>query len=135
MQPTNGRPRVKSATKEKSDHGYPVRAEVKYVAKRGTRTIEKGCGQAVELSGTEVVLDCAHRLASGMDIELTLAWPGPLGTLGGLILHIKGRTLAAHGNHSTVAIREYDFETEAESAAKPAKSSGEALPHITPLAS
>src|SRR5579872_4765223 len=136
MQLTNGRPQVKSRSKQKSDHRYPVQAEVAYVAKRGSRIVAKGCGQAVQLSGTELVLECANRLASGMDIELTLAWPGPIGMLGGLTLHIEGKTSVSHGNRCTVKIMQYDFETPAERAAKPASStSGLRLPHMTPLAS
>ena len=135
MRLTNGRPQVNPKLKQKSDlHSYPVHAEVEYVARRG-RTVEKGYGQAFELSGTELVLDCGRRLASGMDIEVRLAWPGSLGILGGLMLHIKGRISVNQGNRSRVEIVEYDFETRPEPAAKPVKSSREILQERAPLAS
>ena len=135
MSLTNGHPQVKPKLKQKSDlHYYPVHAEVEYVARLG-RTVEKGHGEAVQLGGTELVLDCGRPLASGMDIEVRLAWPGSLGILGGLMLHIKGRTSVNQGNRSTVEIVEYDFETGPDPAAKPVKSSSEILPETAPLAS
>jgi|SRR5581483_228873 len=136
MQLTNGRPRVKSATKGKPDLHYPVQAQVEYVVRRGARAVERGSGHAVQLSGAELILECACPLPSGMDIELRLAWPGPIGTVDGLMLRIKGRISVPRGNGHTIEIIKYDFETRRPSAAKSAKPSPVTiLPQVTPLAS
>ncbi|HLK47931.1 MAG TPA: hypothetical protein VKT49_07340 [Bryobacteraceae bacterium] len=125
MSVTNGHLRVNS----RSERGnpYPVRAEVEYRLKQGKRVVEVGRTQTVSLSGSQVVLDSNRRLAPGMDIELILTWPGPLGTLGMLALRLQGRTLAGRGPQTKVQIGRYGFEARTKPAArKPATPIGSA---------
>src|SRR5579871_916202 len=99
---TNGQ--LRSNSRPARDLSYPVQAEVEYRLKQGKRVVEMGCGRTVSLSGTHVVLDLGRHLAPDMEIELNLTWPGPLGTVGGLALHIKGRTFAGARKRTTVQI-------------------------------
>ena len=138
MTVTNGQLRGKPRAKH--DIPYPVQADVEYRLKQGKRVVEVGRSQTVSLSGSEVVLDSKRRLASGMEIDLILTWPGPLGTLGCLVLRIQGRTLASRGTRTTVKIGRYNFETRTEpnraAEPKPVKAAGTAqLPHAAPFAS
>lgn len=141
------RPQGKSRALRQSDRHHPVQSEVEFVVRRGAHSVQTGSGQAVELSGSEITVDSAYPLASGMEIELTLPWPGSPGTLKGLLLHIKGRTVRSQGNRATVHIAEYGLEMRPEPKAtlpseqrtaggKSPKSSDRAnLPHVAPLAS
>jgi len=125
--------------KLRADIPYPVKAEVEYRLKQSRRIVEVGRSQTVSLSGGEVVLDSKRRLASGMEIDLILTWPVPLGTLGHLVLRIQGRTLASRGTRTKVEIGRYNFETRTEpnraNKAKPVKAVGTALPDAAPFAS
>ena len=119
---------------------YPVQAEVEYRLKDGRRIVEMGRSQTVSLSGTEVVLDSKRRLASGMEIDLILTWPGPLGTLGRLVLRVQGRTVASRGKRTKVQIARYNFGTRTEpkraAQPKPIKAIGTThFRHAAPFAS
>jgi hypothetical protein len=141
------RPQGKTGAKRPADLHYPAQAQVEYVIKRGSQTVRTGCGQAITLSSNEVTIDSAAPLASGMDIELIVPWPAPAGTVDGLMLRIKGRTVRSQGNRATVLIAEYDFEMRPEpkavqtseqraSGAKSSKLQANApLRQIAPLAS
>jgi len=134
----NGQPRGKSRAAH--DIPYPVRTEVEYRLKQGKRVVEVGRTHTVSLSVREVVLDSKQQMAGGMEIELILPWPGPLGKLGRLVLRVQGRTVAGVGRHTTVQIGQYDFETSLEThrpaQRKPLKTMGEtSLPHAAPFAS
>jgi hypothetical protein len=141
------RPQGKSRAKRQSDLYYPVQAGAELLVRRGAHSVQTGSGQAVELSGSEITVDSGYPLASGMEIELILPWPGFPGTVDGLLLHIKGRTVRTQGNRATVHIAEYKLEMRPEPKAalvseqraaggKSAKSGDRAsLPHVAPLAS
>ena len=136
---TNGQ--LRSNSRPARDVPYPVQAEVEYRLKQGRRVVEVGRSRTVSLSASQVVLDSERRLTPGMEIDLILTWPGPLGTLGRLVLRVHGRTLAGAGKRTKVQIDRYGFKTRPEWTAAAAsrkitKSIGTAhLPHATPFAS
>ena len=145
MRLTNGPAQAKSGRRRKLDVLYPIHAEADYVLRRGKRIVETGHGQTVSLKGNRLVLDSVKRLASGMDVELTMLWPAPAGNLQELMLRIKGRTAGGQGNQTAVRIGQYDFEARSGSAdvpdlpadppSKAVKASGSAhLPHPAPPA-
>lgn len=137
---TNGQ-QFRSNSRLVRDIPYPVQAKVEYRLKQGRRVVEVGRSQTVSLSASQVVLDSERRLTPGMEIDLILTWPGPLGTLGRLVLHVHGRTLAGTGKRTKVHIDRYGFKTRMEpTTATPSrkitKTVGTAhLPHATPFAS
>jgi hypothetical protein len=123
-------------TSRKSKRGlsYPVRAEVEYRLKQGRRVVEVGQTQSVSLSSSEIVINCARRLAPAMEIELALTWPGPLGASASTILRIKGRTSNGSGKRTRIQIGRYAFETRS-SAKLPQAVATVTLPRVTPFAS
>ena len=123
--------------KSRRDLTYPVRAEVEYRLKQGRRIVEVGQTQSVSLSGSEIVINSARRLTPGMEIELILSWPGPLGTLGSLLLRIKGRTSNGRGKRTRIQIGRYRFEAGSTLArAKgPQRVKAVTLSRVTPFAS
>ena len=136
MKPSTEQPRVKLQPKRKPTLFYPIQAEVEYVLRRGRRVIETGRGQTIKLSGNEVVLEAARPLPSGMAIQVTVAWPGPLGKSGELRIRIAGRTGESQGNRAVVHIDHYDFEARSAASGKPLKASNAVnVPHAAPLAS
>lgn len=136
---TNGQ--LRSSPRPVRDVPYPVQAEVEYRLKQGRRVVEVGRSRTLSLSASQIVLDSDRRLTPGMEIDLILTWPGPLGTLGRLVLRVHGRTLAGTGKRTKVQIERYGFKTRMEpTTATPArkitKTVGTAhLPHATPFAS
>ena len=136
---TNGQ--LRSNSRPVRDALYPVQAEVEYRLKQGRRVVEVGRSRTVSLSGNQVVLDSERHLTPGMEIDLILTWPGPLGTLGRLVLRIQGRTLAGAGKRTRIQIERYTFATRSEPASAPPsrkfpKTVPTAhLPHAAPFAS
>jgi len=104
------RPQGKSRATRQSDLHYPVQAEVEFVVRRGAHSVQTGSGQAVALSESEITLDSAHPLASGMEIELTLPWPGSPGSAEGCCCKSRGKRCGARGTARQSTLRNTDWK-------------------------
>lgn len=92
-----------------SDGSYRVNAAAEFAVRRGRRIVEQGHTHIVKLSQHELVLDASSRVASGVEIEFEVPWPG---CERALTLRLKGRTVQTDGGRVKVKIERYEFQTK-----------------------
>jgi len=95
----------------RSNHRYPVNVAVEYRAVLADRGVVKGTGTTVNLSSAGVLFETSAPLPRGVDVELDIAWPTKLNDTVALNLHVKGRTIRAHGVYTVVSFTRTEFRT------------------------
>lgn len=95
----------------RSDHRYPLKAELKYRVVRLGRTVMSGVGQTINMSSGGVLLQTPNPLPLSEKVELSVFWPIPLGNVTPLQLHIVGRAVRREGTGTAVMIERHQFRT------------------------
>jgi len=89
---------------------FPIEAEVSFVFLKGSAAVGAGQGRTIDLSSSGVLFRPARPVPSGMNIELSIAWPAKIDGAG-LQLWIFGRTIREQDDCTAVRILQYEFRT------------------------
>lgn len=95
----------------RSNHRYPINAEVSYKVALRNSAVLNGIGRIVNMSSGGILVETGSSLPRGVGIELSIAWPAKLNSVAALKLHVVGRTIRTQGNLTAVLIRRYEFRT------------------------
>jgi hypothetical protein len=85
----------------------------------GQHIAETGVGQTTDMSSSGVWFAASSRLASGMPVELSIAWPVLLGDRCAMKLMVYGCVVRSTEQGAAVAIERYEFRTQGSRALQP----------------
>jgi hypothetical protein len=87
------------------DGRYPVQVDLEYRTISGGASARGGVGRTVNISSSGVLFESGEALPPGIDLELSIAWPGPHG----LKLCVTGLTVRTDDHGTAVEMREPAF--------------------------
>jgi hypothetical protein len=90
---------------------FPIRQEVRYQSVKGSRVLETGVGQTVEISSREVWFTTQHDFRRGQKIQLAVGWPVMLDHVCRLKLELSGWVIQSDRGRAAVKIERYEFRT------------------------
>jgi len=97
-------------TERRVSRRYPVNAEVEFRLISGAKVGAFRPARMVNLSTTDLMLECDPVLQGGLEIELMIKWPARRGRGTEIILHAVGRTVRTEGNYTAVRIDRSNFQ-------------------------
>ena len=93
----------------RSSRRYPIRLDVVFKLRRGSRFVQRGTGQTLNLSSRGVLFQSESELPLGARIELCIAWPVLLNEEAALNLFVTGQKVRGEGAISAIRIIRYVF--------------------------
>ncbi|MGA2114203.1 MAG: hypothetical protein ABSH56_05575 [Bryobacteraceae bacterium] len=90
---------------------FQIEQEVRYKMLYGQRIAETGTGRTLNISSGGVWFTTDTMLATGMPIELSMAWPVLLNDSCAMKLMIYGCVVRSNEKGAAVAIERYEFRT------------------------
>jgi hypothetical protein len=91
--------------------GFLFDREVRYQSVKGSRVLETGVGQTVEISSREVWFTTQHDFRRGQKIQLAVGWPVMLDHVCRLKLELSGWVIQSDRGRAAVKIERYEFRT------------------------
>ena len=93
---------------------YPVKLDVRYtIRSRALGVLATGSGHTSSIGSHHIIFTGDQPIPKGARVEVSVAWPALLENRVKLQLILQGRTAAADGARTTVAISHYEFRTRA----------------------
>ncbi len=93
----------------RSSRSYPVQMDLRDKVLRSGWPIQQGLGRTRQLSAAEVSFSADQNLPRGADVELSMDWPLPLGSVCPLQLLIFGRVIQSGADGSALKIARYEI--------------------------
>jgi hypothetical protein len=91
---------------------FPLEQDVKYKMLYGQRLAETGTGKTTNISSSGIWFSTESMLATGMPVELSMAWPVLLNDHCPMKLMIYGCVIRSNERGAAVAIERYEFRTQ-----------------------
>jgi len=118
------------AGERRQDRRYDIHLEVRWKLIRRKRVLDSGTGYSVDLSSGGILIEADRPLPTGLNLELSLAWPVMLHNVAPMQLIISGKIVRSHGRRIAVQMVQHEFRT----AGSPAESRNvSAMPSRTPF--
>lgn len=102
----------------RSDRRYELALTVRWRLIRRRRVLDSGTGTTVDVSSGGLLLETCRELATGLMIELSIAWPVLLHNVAPLQLVVVGRVVRAQGRRVAVRMVQHEFRTAGVSLAR-----------------
>ena len=90
---------------------FPIALDMQYQILGNEVPRVQGTGRTLWISSHQIIFEGDTRLASGTDLEITIAWPARLDERVGLQLWIRAHVLHTLSDGITAEIRKYQFRT------------------------
>lgn len=103
------------------DRRYGLALNVRWKLIRRRRVLDSGTGITVDVSSGGLLFETDRELPSGLNIELSIAWPVLLHNVAPLQLVVAGRIVRTKGQRVGVRMTQHEFRT----VGAPAKRRGE----------
>src|SRR5215472_16458390 len=100
----------------RSDRRYDINLNVRWKLIRRRRVLDSGTGKTVDVSSGGLFFETDRELPSGLNIELSIAWPVLLHNVAPLQLVVSGRVVSTTGNKVGVRMTQHEFRTAGVSA-------------------
>jgi len=95
----------------RADRRYDINLTVRWKLIRRRRVLDSGTGKTVDLSSGGLLIETDRELPSGLNIELSIAWPVLLHNVAPLQLVVAGRVVRAAGQRVGVRMVQHEFRT------------------------
>jgi hypothetical protein len=93
------------------DRRYALQMELKWKLVRRRRVLETGTGYTLDLSSSGILLDVGRHLPTGLNLELSVAWPVLHQNVSPLQLCVSGRIVRSDGRLAAVQMIQHEFRT------------------------
>ena len=84
---------------DKVVRSFPIKLHLHYEMTAGKENLHRGEGWTVSLASREIVFEADETLPVGSLVRLSIDWPARQ-----LTLDVRGKTVEAHGQHTTVEV-------------------------------
>ena len=95
----------------RSDRRYDLALNVRWKLIRRRRVLDSGTGKTVDVSSGGLLFETDRQLPSGLNIELSIAWPVLLHNVAPLQLVVAGRVVRTTGQRVGVRMTQHEFRT------------------------
>jgi len=95
----------------RSDRRYDIALTVRWKLIRRRRVLDSGTGRTVDVSSGGLMFETDRELPSGLNIELSIAWPVLLHNVAPLQLVVAGRVVRTVGQRVGVRMTQHEFRT------------------------
>jgi hypothetical protein len=95
----------------RTDRRYDINLNVRWKLIRRRRVLESGTGKTVDVSSGGLLIEIDRELPSGLNIELSIAWPVLLHDVAPLQLVVAGRVVRTTGQRVGVRMIQHEFRT------------------------
>ncbi|MBZ5576176.1 MAG: PilZ domain-containing protein [Acidobacteriia bacterium] len=95
----------------RSDRRYDLALNVRWKLIRRRRVLDSGIGTTVDVSSGGLLFQTDRELPSGLNIELSIAWPVLLRNVAPLQLVVAGRVVRTVGQRVGVRMTQHEFRT------------------------
>ena len=95
----------------RSDRRYDITLSVRWKLIRRRRVLDSGTGKTVDVSSGGLLIETDRELPSGLNIELSIAWPVLLHNVAPLQLVVAGRVVRSKGQRVGVRMVQHEFRT------------------------
>jgi hypothetical protein len=95
----------------RSDRRYDLTLNVRWKLIRRRRVLDSGTGKTVDVSSGGLLFETDRNLPSGLNIELSIAWPVLLHNVAPLQLVVAGRVVRTAGQRVGVRMTQHEFRT------------------------
>jgi hypothetical protein len=95
----------------RTDRRYDINLNVRWKLIRRRRVLDSGTGKTVDVSSGGLLIETDRELPSGLNIELSIAWPVLLHNVAPLQLVVAGRVVRAAGQRVGVRMVQHEFRT------------------------
>ena len=95
----------------RSDRRYDINLNVRWKLIRRRRVLDSGTGKTLDVSSGGLLIETDRELPSGLNIELSIAWPVLLHNVAPLQLVVAGRVVRTTGQRVGVRMVQHEFRT------------------------
>ena len=95
----------------RGDRRYRIDLELRWKLIRRRKVRDTGGGHTIDLSSGGVLFDATRPLPTGMNVELSIAWPVLLHNVAPMQLVVSGRIVRCSGSLAALQIRQHEFRT------------------------
>jgi len=95
----------------RTDRRYDLALNVRWKLIRRRRVLDSGTGTTVDVSSGGLLFQTDRELPSGLNIELSIAWPVLLHNVAPLQLVVAGRVVRTVGQRVGVRMTQHEFRT------------------------
>ena len=107
-QPAEGQ---KIGGERRADRRYDIALNVRWKLIRRRRVLDSGTGVTVDVSSGGLMFQTDRELPSGLNVELSIAWPVLLHNVAPLQLVVAGRVVRTVGQRVGVRMTQHEFRT------------------------
>lgn len=93
------------------DRRYELELDLRWKLIRRRRLLESGEGRTLDVSSGGILFDAGRPLPTGLNVELSLAWPVMLHSVAPLQLLVYGKIVRSDGRHTAVRMVQHEFRT------------------------
>ena len=104
-------PAQKIGGERRTDRRYDLALNVRWKLIRRRRVLDSGTGTTVDVSSGGILFETDRELPSGLNIELSVAWPVLLHNVAPLQLVVAGRVVRTTGRRVGVRMTQHEFRT------------------------
>ena len=95
----------------RADRRYDLALNVRWKLIRRRRVLDSGTGKTIDVSSGGLLFETDRPLPSGLNIELSIAWPVLLHDVAPLQLVVAGRVVRTVGQRVGVRMTQHEFRT------------------------
>jgi PilZ domain len=95
----------------REDRRYSLLLDLRWKLIRRRKVLDVGTGRTMDLSSGGLLFDAGRHLPSGMNVELSIAWPALLHNVAPMQLTVSGKIVRTNGTLVGVRITQHEFRT------------------------
>jgi hypothetical protein len=93
------------------DRRYELELDLRWKLIRRRRLLESGEGRTLDVSSGGILFDAGRPLPTGLNVELSLAWPVMLHSVAPLQLLVFGKIVRSDGRRTAIRMVQHEFRT------------------------
>jgi hypothetical protein len=98
------------------DRRYGIQLDLRWKLIRRRRVLETGTGHTIDLSSGGIHFETDRPLPTGLNVELSIAWPAMLQNMAPLQLVVSGKVVRSDGRRTAIQKHQHEFRTAGLSA-------------------
>jgi PilZ domain len=95
----------------RNDRRYDIQLQLRWKLVRRRRTIDSGTGNTIDMSSGGILFEAGADLPSGLNVELSIAWPMLLRGVAPMQLVVTGRIVRSRDGWAAIRTVTHEFRT------------------------
>jgi hypothetical protein len=95
----------------RADRRYDLRLDLRWKLIRRRRVLDNGVGATLDFSSGGLLFETDRPLPTGLNVEISIAWPVLLRDVAPLQLVVTGRVVRSEGVRTAIRMVQHEFRT------------------------